>query len=552
MTFIFLHNVSELLNDIYYDPKFAVASLIVIFIYNTQTEYRELAKEETNFFKIFFYVTFIIYLSILTIIVGILKETYATIGYLYEDEILSMMKQADGYTSNLDVVLPFIFKYSIPIFAATGLLMYIYYKTTQNEITIFKIFSFRLSISYVLIIYLISCYLHFVKILRPDVHPIGNFLKDNAYLVKNQSIIFPDKKKNLLIFALEGFEITFASKKNGGAFDTSYMPYLESLAADKNNIHFTQHKDGKFGGPQYCGRIRLTSQAHFAMTCGYPLIDNFERFKVSGGKIYMSKVTCLGDVMSQNGYETSVVIPSWWYDWGLGGIFEYHGFKRKFQNTDIKKTAIKWVKDKYTFDFIKKELTELYKIGKPFYLHTMNMDTHEKGILCDLCPDAEKGENNYHRVYKCFDKQFESFHKWLQQQPFYNDTVIILIGDHLSRDPYHPRAAAKAGVDRRTYNLIINSDFVPLNRTGRSFTNLDIYPTALGALGAKVYGEQIGLGTNMFSNRETMEEEFGLGPLENEFGGLISFYHTVVEGGQAASSSCDSSEPCVMANMTQL
>ena len=36
---------------------------------------------------------------------------------------------------------------------------------------------------------------------------------------------------------------------------------------------------------------------------------------------------------------------------------------------------------------------------------------------------------------------------------------------------------------------------------------MDLFPTTLGALGAQIEGERLGLGTNLFSNRETLSEE---------------------------------------------
>ena len=45
----------------------------------------------------------------------------------------------------------------------------------------------------------------------------------------------------------------------------------------------------------------------------------------------------------------------------------------------------------------------------------------------------------------------------------------------------------------------------------RVFTSLDIFPTTLAAMGFEIEGDRLGLGTNLFSSRPTLCEEYGEG-----------------------------------------
>lgn len=43
----------------------------------------------------------------------------------------------------------------------------------------------------------------------------------------------------------------------------------------------------------------------------------------------------------------------------------------------------------------------------------------------------------------------------------------------------------------------------------RKFTTLDFFPSVLAAMGVTIDGDQLGLGVNLFSDKETLSEELG-------------------------------------------
>lgn len=81
---------------------------------------------------------------------------------------------------------------------------------------------------------------------------------------------------------------------------------------------------------------------------------------------------------------------------------------------------------------------------------------------------------------------------------------------------------------RTPYNCIINSAVETENNKNRKFSTMDMYPTILAAMGAKIDGERLGLGTNLFSDKQTLMEEIGFEALNKEVQKTSDFYNTTI------------------------
>ena len=120
---------------------------------------------------------------------------------------------------------------------------------------------------------------------------------------------------------------------------------------------------------------------------------------------------------------------------------------------------------------------------------------------------------------------------WLEQQDFYKDTVIVITGDHLSMQANISTMFDNDKYERRVYNTYINSEVKPVNSKNRIFTTLDYFPTTLAALGFNIDGNRLGLGTNLFSSRQTLAEELGgLDKLDDELSKNSQYYNNQLLG----------------------
>lgn len=128
----------------------------------------------------------------------------------------------------------------------------------------------------------------------------------------------------------------------------------------------------------------------------------------------------------------------------------------------------------------------------------LTADTHfEDGYVCDLCRDLHNG-NQYGNVISCSDKQVSEFVSWIQQQDWYDNTTIVITGDHPTMDSDFCDPVS-SDYSRRVYTAYINADPVENHSEGeRQYTTLDTFPTTLAAMGVCIEGNRLGLGTNVF------------------------------------------------------
>ena len=156
------------------------------------------------------------------------------------------------------------------------------------------------------------------------------------------------------------------------------------------------------------------------------------------------------------------------------------------------------------------------------------MDTHPPGYLCGNCPDT--GESDFERVLRCSSDQAYRFVEWCKAQPFFENTTIVLAGDHASMawnslyekiDEYDKHSGSQT---RLVYNCFINAAVSPVREKNRRFTTMDLYPTTLAAIGCEIGGNRLGLGVNLFSGEDTIAEEIGYDAFFEELEKKSTFY----------------------------
>ena len=152
----------------------------------------------------------------------------------------------------------------------------------------------------------------------------------------------------------------------------------------------------------------------------------------------------------------------------------------------------------------------------------MTIDTHSPDGHCSS--DCSNKCGDYFDTIDCADQRVNNFIEWLKKQDYYKNTTIVILGDHLSMS-----TSVKLGnSERRIYNAFINSVVKKNNTTNRTFTNMDIYPTILASLGYELPDDKIALGTNLFSDKKTLAEEYGFYDFYNNMSATSSFYNKYI------------------------
>ncbi len=341
----------------------------------------------------------------------------------------------------------------------------------------------------------------------------SSFIDENYIDPANVPLEFPEEKRNLIYIYLESAEATFADQESGGAFEKNVIPELTQIALE--NETFAGAGSTVINGGHAMTGATWTIAAMFAQTTGLPLTIPIDSNSMALQNEFFPGVTALGDILKNEGYKQVFLLGS---DVTFGGrqlYFSQHGdyelrdYYYYVNNGTIPPDYFVWwgYEDKYLFENAKSTLAELSKGKEPFNLTMLTVDTHfEDGYVCDLC--GNEFDDQYSNVYACSSRQVAEFLKWLEKQPYYDDTTVIIAGDHKTMDKDFC-AGVPAEYDRKTYFTIINSPEKPENDIERQYSTFDIFPTTIAALGVDIPGDRLGLGVNLYSAEKTMYEIYG-------------------------------------------
>lgn len=355
-----------------------------------------------------------------------------------------------------------------------------------------------------------------------------NFIEEHYVVPSNDILKFPDEKRNLIYIYLESMENTFADKKSGGAYIENYIPELVQLA--ENNISFSNAN--LLGGFKGVYGTQWTMAAMFSQSTGLPLKLPIDGNAMSEISDFFPGVTGIGEILESHGYKNILLLGSDATFGGRRSFFNQHGnyeildYHTALQNKLIIPDYFVWwgYEDRKLFQFAKNELLDLSKSQQPFNFTMLTADTHHQdGYVCELCDN--KFDVQYGNVLSCSSRQVDSFVKWIQEQKFYENTTIVLVGDHTTMDTDFADYI-DTDFERTIYNTYINSavDLPVKQLKNRSFSSLDLFPTTLSSLGVEIEGNQLGLGVNLFSDSNTLLEEYGSG-FSQKLSSISKFYN---------------------------
>jgi len=326
---------------------------------------------------------------------------------------------------------------------------------------------------------------------------------------------FPEKKRNLILIFLESIESTFFSITDGGSFNEEIIPELKKLA--RENIHFSNTQ--LLGGAYQVSGTGWTVGALVGHTLGIPLNIPIHGNAYEGYKTFLPGAIGLTDILAQAGYQQRFLIGSDKKFAGRDTLFQTHGnviIKDYNHYKDIGKIPndyhVWWgFEDEKLFLFAQEELQELAKSNQPFNLMLLTVDTHHVGgYICRLCKN--EFSEQYKNVLRCASKQVYNFVKWVQSQPWYENTTIVITGDHFYMDGTFIPLNAR----RSIYNVYINSVIEPKEKNNRIFSAFDTLPSILDCMGIQYNANGLALGRSLFRNTKTLLEIYDISYLNSE------------------------------------
>ena len=387
------------------------------------------------------------------------------------------------------------------------------------------------------ILIIIGCYTFFT-VQTNFLHYVGmkgtkSTIYETYYVKPDDSVLtFPEKKRNLVFIYLESMESTFASGEDGGCQDMNYIQGLTDLTREKDSVHFS-NTDRLGGASVFVPSITFTQGSTVAQTSGISLNT---QLIPQNGVVEYPNMTRLEDILHDHGYNQIYIEGSKgefsMYDQYVGRYDDSKLYDRirlveEGYASEDEDYIWKWgIEDRKLFEITEQLITEASKEDKPFFVTMYTMDTHsyECGHRCPIC-DESIG-HDYLASVNCTSNQTAKFIEWIRQQPFYENTTVILVGDHLGN-----AKTSKVEIDddytRTTYNCFINAAKEPVNTKNRVFSSLDMFPSTLSAIGVEIRGDRLGLGTDLFSSTKTLAEELGVSEYRKQLEQSSDYYDQV-------------------------
>ncbi|MCQ2965999.1 MAG: LTA synthase family protein [Alphaproteobacteria bacterium] len=320
----------------------------------------------------------------------------------------------------------------------------------------------------------------------------SDFYEKNYVESKKENIEFPEKKKNLIFISLESIERSFADKDVYGA---SLIEDLEKL--EQGEVYFKTYQDGFDTVP--------TEPSIMAVFNGLPA--TFLSKLHFGQVIPFPKSYSLGKILQDEGYFSKSIIGSDGNFTGFHQFLDHHGVQNHIDKKDIKKLYPDetpnhfWgYSDETVLKVLKDEIIKASAQKQPFFFLIKTADTHGDDVP-DVLIRKKFGIDMLDLINNTSFVTAE-FVNWFKTRPEYKDTVLVIAGDHFRASKVMPFP-----VNPSIYNLFINSVVKPKN-TDRTFTQIDMFPTILEAMGVKIKGHRLGLGTSVFSDEPTLAERF--------------------------------------------
>ena len=119
------------------------------------------------------------------------------------------------------------------------------------------------------------------------------------------TLVFPEKKRNLIHIYLESMENSYASKDLGGYMDANLIPELTELS--KEGISFSDRGEGQLGGPIQATGSQWSVASMVCMGTGLPMKVPMRRNGYGAKDNFLPGAYTLGDILKAQGYEQTVM-----------------------------------------------------------------------------------------------------------------------------------------------------------------------------------------------------------------------------------------------------
>ena len=285
----------------------------------------------------------------------------------------------------------------------------------------------------------------------------------------------PELQKNVVLISIESLS---AAYMKAYGYEESVTPFLDQLA--QKSLFFTNLY--ATGNRTVRGLEALT--LCIPPTAGESVIKREKENK--------NKFTT-GSVFKSKGYSVKYLYGGYSYFDNLKDFYGVNGYeivdRDNFTPEEITFANVWGVCDE---DMAKKAISEMnkdYKAGKPFFHHWMTVSNHRPFTYPEGKIDIPADSKSRKGGVKYTDYSIMKFFEMAQKQPWFKNTVFVIVADHCSS------SAGKTELPMDKYRIpamIYSPEFVAPQKFSQVTSQIDVMPTVLGLLNFKYQSKFLG------------------------------------------------------------
>ena len=285
----------------------------------------------------------------------------------------------------------------------------------------------------------------------------------------------PELQKNVVLISIESLS---AAYMKAYGYEESVTPFLDQLA--QKSLFFTNLY--ATGNRTVRGLEALT--LCIPPTAGESVIKREKENK--------NKFTT-GSVFKSKGYSVKYLYGGYRYFDNMKDFYAGNGYeivdRDNFTPEEITFANVWGVCDE---DMAKKAISEMnkdYKAGKPFFHHWMTVSNHRPFTYPEGKIDIPADSKSRKGGVKYTDYSIMKFFEMAQKQPWFKNTVFVIVADHCSS------SAGKTELPMDKYRIpamIYAPEFVAPQKFSQVTSQIDVMPTVLGLLNFKYQSKFLG------------------------------------------------------------
>ncbi|MCI2253399.1 LTA synthase family protein [Domibacillus sp. PGB-M46] len=332
-----------------------------------------------------------------------------------------------------------------------------------------------------------------------DLTNVENYTKSH-YAAPNEEYFGKAKGMNVIKIHLESFQTFLIDYKLNGQEVT---PFLNSLAHNNEYMYFDNffHQTGQ-------GK---TADAELMMDTSLFGLPQGSAFVLKGRNTYQAAPAILNQ---KAGYTSAVLHGDYKTFWNRNEIYKQMGvdtfFDASYYNMEGDRKINYGLKDK---PFFEESIPMLQSMEQPFYAHLMTLTNHFPFVMDEgdaTIEPAATGDgtvDRYFQTARYMDEALQSFFADLKKAGLYDNSMILIYGDHYGISENHNKAMAQIMGEEITDFKNTQLQRVPLFIHVRGVEGgvkhqyggeIDVLPTMLHLLGID-NKEFIQFGTDLLS-----------------------------------------------------